>query len=777
MPYRLSAALKAHSSDVRALSTPNNDLILSASRDATAIHWERAATSKDFNLASTLRAGPRFVNAVAYIAPTSEALKGYAVTGGQDSVINIFSLGSPKEEPDYTLVGHTDNVCALAVTASGTIISGSWDKTAKVWKDFHLSYELRGHSQSVWAVLAIDEERFLTGSADKTIKLWQQHKTLQTYSGHQDAVRGLSLVPDIGFASCSNDSEVRVWTLGGDLVYSLSGHTSFVYALSTLPDNNLVSSGEDRTVRVWKDGECVQTIVHPAISVWSVSTMPNGDIVSGSSDGVVRVFSESEERWASETELKEYDTQVANQALPAQQMGDIKKSDLPGTEALVNPGKKSGEVKMIKNEDKVEAYQWDSNRQMWEKIGDVVDAIGQGRKQLFNGKEYDYVFDVDIKDGAPPLKLPFNATENPFTAAQRFLQENDLPLSYIDQVVNFIEKNTGGVSLGGNEQYVDPFTGGSRYRNTAGSVPPSTSTSQNADPFTSASAYTGTNPQPSVAKILPVARFLSFKQANVSAMQGKLYQFDEALRNEISTSTLTMYPEEINAFDDAFTHLSLLTSSPPQKPAQLLTPVHAEAIINVLERWPASQRFPVIDLARLLVGYCPNMFQNSAVKERFYGALVKAADWTSPWDAPLSKVRETNTLLVLRTMANALQEGTRVDEPWARQYSSLGKNQRLGLASLVFNASCVNLKTPFDQDTCNLFLTSCMKILSAVGTDSEPVYRTLVGLGNVIYATKRNGSQLENQWKVGFTQVLPNISTTFPEERFRNVIQEMVELL
>lgn len=86
------------------------------------------------------------------------------------------------------------------------------------------------------------------------------------------------------------------------------------------------------------DGECSQTIVHPAISVWAVSTMPNGDIVSGSSDGVVRIFSASEERWASEQDLKEYDDKVASQALPSQQIGDVKKSDLPGLEALTEPG-------------------------------------------------------------------------------------------------------------------------------------------------------------------------------------------------------------------------------------------------------------------------------------------------------------------------------------------------------------------------------------------------------------------------------------------------------
>lgn len=113
---------------------------------------------------------------------------------------------------------------------------------------------------------------------------------------------------------------------------------------------------------------------------------------------------------------------------------------------------------------------------IWQKIGDVVDAVGQGRRQLYEGKEYDYVFDVDIQDGVPPLKLPYNVTgeqqhdilvsivlirpENPYSAAQKFLESNDLPLSYIDEVVKFIEKNTSGVNIGtGGEDYVDPYTG------------------------------------------------------------------------------------------------------------------------------------------------------------------------------------------------------------------------------------------------------------------------------------------------------------------------------
>ncbi|EGN95604.1 hypothetical protein SERLA73DRAFT_95149 [Serpula lacrymans var. lacrymans S7.3] len=791
MPYKLSATLSAHSSDVRAVASPTNTLVLSASRDSTAISWFRSSSSSPFAPAAILKAGTRYVNAVAYIQPSPDA--------PQDTVINIFSLDSPNhEDPQFSLLGHTDNVCALDVSTQGTIISGSWDRTAKVWKNYQLQYDLTGHQQSVWAVLAIDEQQFLTASADKTIKFWIQHKVMRTYQGHKDAVRGLALIPDIGFASCSNDSEIRVWTMEGDVVYSLSGHTSFVYSLSVLPSGDIVSGGEDRTVRVWRDGECTQTIVHPAISVWAVSTMSNGDIVSGCSDGVVRVFSESEDRWVGAEDMKIYEDQVASQALPSQQVGDVKKTDLPGPEALNSPGKKSGEVKMIKNGDIVEAHQWDSSSGTWQKIGDVVDAVGSGRKQLHEGKEYDYVFDVDIQDGVPPLKLPFDVTDNPYAAAQRFLERNELSLNYIDEVVRFIEKNTAGVNLGsGGNEYVDPYTGASRYQGSAAPVPTAAPPSSYMDPFTGASRYSGA-PEPSVhvpapppslpvPNIIPFTKFVSFKQANVSAMQMKLYQFDEALRHEISTASLAMYPEEHMMIDEAFTYLSQAISS-PTRPSSALGSPHVEAIIQILDRWPASQRFPVMDLSRLVTAFCANAAAAPGGRERFFECLCKASDWTDVQRTkPFSKAQEINMLLLFRTLANAFQEGTPIaDGRWVPQvfealsqapYNFLTKPQRVALATILFNFSCAYLQTPVATTVRTQHLSLILQLLRSGNNDSEVVYRSLVALGNVAYGAKKHNASIDSTQSQELKQYVAGVPQAFPEDRIKNVVSEIVGLL
>ncbi|EJD53176.1 PFU-domain-containing protein [Auricularia subglabra TFB-10046 SS5] len=771
---------------VRAVSAPSPSTVLSASRDATAIAWTRSEGSA-FAPGKVYHAGSRYINSLTYIPPTADAPAGFVVTGGQDTVINVFSLAEDaKDEPVYSLVGHSENVCALDARPDGTIISGSWDRTARVWQHFQPLYELKGHEYAVWAVLAIEDDQFLTGSADKTIKLWKQNKVAHTFTGHKDVVRGLARIPDIGFASCSNDSEINVWTLGGDIVYNLSGHSSFVYSLAVLPSSDLVSAGEDRSARVWKSGEVAQTIVHPAISVWSVASMPNGDIVTGSSDGVVRVFSEAPERWANEADLKAYDDEVARQALPAQQVGDVKKSDLPGLEALGRQGKKDGQNLMIRNGDKVEVYQWASASGSWQKIGDVVDAVGQNRRQIYNGREYDYVFDVDIQDGVPPLKLPYNVTENPFSAAQKFLQDNELPLSYIDEVVRFIEKNTAGVSLGtSNQQYVDPYTGASSYR--AGSAPSTGGATQGPllDPFTGASSYR-TTPAPTAAappaRILPVTGPLSFKQANLSAMRGKLLQINDAVAAELSTATQTLAPEELAALDDIFSFLTEASRDPTFDPTkqQQLDNTEVQLITSILERWDVSRRFPVIDLARLLCAFSPGAYSGEGEALPFFRALLAAAEWEQAWTAPISKQRETNILLVLRAIANASQFSSSVSwisevlrEFGRIQYSVLNKNQRTALATTAFNLSCLALSG--NAQAYAVVLSELLaKILENEDSDGEAAYRALVALGNLVVVAKRSGEQAQLR---GLVTSGSQLASKFQEARIKDVEREIRGLL
>lgn len=196
----------------------------------------------------------------------------------------------------------------------------------------------------------------------------------------------------------------------------MDGHDSFIYSLDALPSGELVSSGEDRTVRIWdpKTAQLAQTVTVPAISVWTVSACrETGDFACGSSDSMIRIFTRSVDRVAEPEVMSAFEESVKASSVPSATVGDVKKSDLPSVETLLaRRGTKEGEVAMAKNESNgaVEAYQWDGMKGDWTMVGTVVDGIGSSRKQLFEGREYDYVFDVDIKDGVPPLKLPYSVS-------------------------------------------------------------------------------------------------------------------------------------------------------------------------------------------------------------------------------------------------------------------------------------------------------------------------------------------------------------------------------
>ncbi|KAJ9477799.1 Protein DOA1 [Pseudozyma hubeiensis] len=799
--YKLSATLEQHGADVRCVSASSaevskdcrGDLVLTGSRDRRAILWQRTTTNQ---FVSTLDLGNHdgFVNACTLFRSGAP----YAITAGQDKIIYAYQLllsegqitvqldqKTAEPQPSRTLIGHTENICALDVDSHGRyLVSGSWDKTAKIWRDWECVATLKGHEQSVWAVLAVDQDRVLTASADKTIRLWSissPSKPLAVFGGHTDAVRGLTLLEGgESFASCGNDGNINLYSLHNastsagsapiQPVQTLSGHTSFVYSLATIPGGKgeLVSSGEDRSIRIWRDGALVQTITLPAISVWSVSVLPNGDIVAGASDAAARVFTRDASLVADQETLKAYDHAISTQALNQTQVGDIKKDDLPGPEALSQPGTKEGQTKMVKNGDVVEAHQWSASSQQWVKIGEVVGGVGAGQKKLYEGKEYDYVFDVDIADGVPPLKLPFNLNENPYAAAQKFLEKNDLPQQYIDQVVQFIDKNTSGVNLGG-PQYADPYTGASRYQPSGsssggGGSAGATGATQSGGPSASDSTYTGARnvdpytssaPAASAAaggaaasapssRILPQRAFLAFKLANFAAIKSKIRQVNQQESVQLSEA-------ELGQIDQLIAQLEAGSASGS---------LNIDALRKAVSAWSAGSRLPALDLMRCAAAAGTNTAPLEIAREAF-----EASEWAQDWPAAgttAAKVRDVNLMLALRTIANLWNDARALGELEVNavsllgslgetHYDKLSKNGRIAFATVVYNATAQMVGAMGKSGAAGITLGLVNEVLAVEREESEAVYRVLVALGNLVCSAsgaslRRDGLEAARRW-------------------------------
>ncbi|KAJ3258094.1 prephenate dehydrogenase (NADP(+)) [Boothiomyces macroporosus] len=710
-----------HASKVKALAVIDNDTFASASRDSNVIIWKRSG--KAWHQQATFSKHNHFVNALAYIPP-SNGHSGLLASGGSDKLIYVFDPSNP-ENVKYKLEGHSDNICTLAVSPEGDLISGSWDKTAKVWRNGKCVSTLAGHIFAVWGVLAVGEGTFLTASADKTIKVWNNGMEIRTIKGHSDVVRSVVNIPGVGFASTSNDGTIRVVKNSGELVYELHGHNSFVYGLARLPNGNLVSSGEDRTVRIWKGNAEFQCLIQPCVSVWAVAAAPSGDIFAAGSDGFVRVFTQSPDRVASADELQAYEESLSASTIPSNQVGDIKKDDLPGPEALDQPGNKEGQIKMVRVGNVVEAYQWSGSKGNWEKVGEVVDAVGNKRKQVYMGKEYDYVFDVEIQPGAPHLKLPYNSSENPYMAAQDFINANELSQDFLEEIANFIMTNAQGVTLGEapTTGYADPFTGGNRYVPGGEAAGPRGPSIRRGDPFTGTNRHVPADSKPT-SDLIPMRDYAYFKTANYKALLTKIEQFNQEVPKVLSGSELT-------------TLRALIDSVEKGTVSQSYSKSDADILNTLVFSWPEDKRFPGIDLLRLVI------LQTHKVVE--YAPMIMDSLWNSVGDlsgSPLPKATETNLMLVLRSYANSfahpgianqISEAKELIISRTKHLSehTANKNAHLALATLFLNLTVLYSRQSKNESFAVDLLEGSLNLLKA-SNDSETALRIIVSIGTLL---------------------------------------------
>ncbi|ORX68044.1 WD40 repeat-like protein [Linderina pennispora] len=587
MIFKLSASLSGHSSDVRALAAQGNDALISASRDKTGRLWKRT-TTHDFAEDSVFIGHTGYVNSVAVLSATAECPSGLIATG---------DLAQPVSK----LTGHTDNVCALAASKDGkTLVSGSWDKTAKVWENGVLKHTLQGHAHAVWSVLVLDDGSVLTGSADKTIRRWVDGVSKHVYTGHTDCVRALAVLPGVGFVSSGNDSAIRTWSLDGACLSELYDHTSFVYSIDVLPDGAIVSGGEDRCVKVWRNGGVEQTILVPSTS------------------------------GASEEATKEFEAANAS---------------LPGKERLGQPGTKDQQVIM--------------SSQKWSKVGEVVDAVGQSQKQVFDGKEYDYVFDVDIQEGAPPLKLPYNVTENVYSAAQKFLERNQLNMESVPTKTKVADPFTGGsryVPGGGSaaaSQSGDPFTGGNRY------IPGGSGQAaggHSGDPFTGGNRYVpGGSSAAALSSYAPPRDYII---------------------NRTSAALTEPQIEAVRTIEAAVVS------------GQAVSPEAVDVVLRAVLMWPKNKRFPGLDLLRLgfveIVGDATGIF-----------SLLSSSQ------AALSKEDEINLMMGARAIGNSFAHAEGIDLNLVTALSNVYMNMAIAATQKGDDDDGLTILSP-----ASLFLTS-----------------------------------------------------------------------
>jgi U3 small nucleolar RNA-associated protein 13 len=196
----------------------------------------------------------------------------------------------------YTRVAHEKDINAIDVSPiSPLFASASQDRTIKIWSldDGSVAGILRGHKRGVWSIRFAPANTapinlaeggsssarglLVSGSGDRTVKVWSlsTYTCLLTFEGHSNSVLKVIWLPPPKptsedskakshpiIASASSDTLIKLWSAhdtstaaaeSDHLLTTLSAHTDRIWALASSPAYPLISGAADATITFWHD--------------------------------------------------------------------------------------------------------------------------------------------------------------------------------------------------------------------------------------------------------------------------------------------------------------------------------------------------------------------------------------------------------------------------------------------------------------------------------------------------------------------------------------------
>ncbi|KAG8731911.1 hypothetical protein FRC10_001363 [Ceratobasidium sp. 414] len=226
-----------------------------------------------------------------------DAVSDTIVTGSRDRTIKVWSVRTG--ELRETLVAHEGSVLCLKVElgGGGFMCSGSSDRTVRVWERVCGGWEVKavlsGHAGGVLD-LRMDERWIVSCSKDTLIRVWDR-QTLEMHcvlNGHDGPVNAVGLQAG-QVVSASGDGTMILWDLEtGNRVRTFVGHDKGLACVEFKGDT-IISGSNDRKIKVWNasTGECMLTLPGHELLVRALAyDAVSGRLVSASYDRTIKVW-------------------------------------------------------------------------------------------------------------------------------------------------------------------------------------------------------------------------------------------------------------------------------------------------------------------------------------------------------------------------------------------------------------------------------------------------------------------------------------------------------
>jgi WD40 repeat protein len=203
--YKCINTLSGHTGSITSLLVLKNWNIVSRSEDNCMKIWE----CNTYQCIKTIEEHSETVDSLINL------IDGFYASGSKDKTIKIWNtnnncVNTIKEE-------HWIN--SLLLLPGGNIASGTY-QIIKIWKcdndykDIQYTHTLKGHLSFINTLYLVNNDYILSGSDDKTIKVWDiknDYQCMNTLTGHNGGIVSLLILDNSRLISSSSDGTIRLW--------------------------------------------------------------------------------------------------------------------------------------------------------------------------------------------------------------------------------------------------------------------------------------------------------------------------------------------------------------------------------------------------------------------------------------------------------------------------------------------------------------------------------------------------------------------------------------
>ncbi|KAL5231358.1 hypothetical protein ABZP36_030134 [Zizania latifolia] len=317
----LVGVMRGHNDVVTAIAAPidNSPFVVSSSRDKSLLVWD--LTNPSVAVVAEGESAPDYGVALRRLTGHSHFVQDvvlssdgqFALSGSWDGELRLWDLSTGLTTRRF--VGHSKDVLSVAFSADNRqIVSASRDNTIKLWNTLgECKYTIGGdHGAGEGHTGWVSSVRFspnplnptiVSGSWDRSVKVWNltNCKLRSKLDGHGGYVNDVAVSPDGSLcASGGKDGTTLLWDLAeGKRLYSLDAG-AIIHSLCFSPNRYWLCAATEDSIKIWDlESKLIVQDLKPEVQAFknkmlyctSLSWSADGStLYSGYTDGTIRVW-------------------------------------------------------------------------------------------------------------------------------------------------------------------------------------------------------------------------------------------------------------------------------------------------------------------------------------------------------------------------------------------------------------------------------------------------------------------------------------------------------